>query len=352
MISISAFTGAAVDIISSVGIDELTVSSVCAESGVTRPTFYSKLGNLEGLLAETWLAYADEFFSTLSSNDFDPNKSFLALAKILAVSHRVPDVWSVTSLPLLDWWGQVSRQQPLESWRIANRLGFGISFPALKFPEDFSVLDQIFANFSSMPPPKLAADVPPTVLRDPSPLSEIQESTIRAINQWGYKNASMARIARDLRVTSGSIYPNYSKIAKLLEDSYSEYQGQISALNIETWSSMSGSPRDYGTYIRGGLTPSRKVWRRLRLETMVSAQSRPTLATKVQESIEEMASSMAPILTSQGANPENALNISYLFHTLGVGFGLLHDVGVPLDDINHEHSAEILGSVLLKASAT
>ena len=352
MISTHSFTASCVEIINELGIDEVSVSAVCTKAGVTRPTFYSKLGNVEGLLAETWLEYAEEFYSVMEADAFEPTANFLALSKILAVSHRVPDVSAVTDLSLLGWWAKLeqSEKDRVKAWQKANRLGWAVSTPAVQFPDSYSTIDQALSKVISHSGPDIVAS-PATELEllSPLPLNEIHEATVRAIGQWGYKHASMARIARTLRVTSGAIYPSHSSISKLREDAYAGYQAQISSLNLQTWKKYPLTPANYGSFIRGGLTPARKAWRQLRLETLLAAHSRKDLDASLQAAIDEMSGAMKPTVMAYGASESTALMISYLLHTLGVGFGLLHDLGLPIVDVNHEKAAVEIAAELIEA---
>jgi len=352
MISTHHFTSACVEIINEEGIDEVSVSAVCAKAGVTRPTFYSKLENVEGLLAETWLEYAEEFYSVMGADAFEPTANFRALSKILAVSHRVPDVSAVTYLSLLNWWAELEQAEKdcVQAWRKANRLGWAVSTPAIQFPDSYSTIDQVLSNANSHSGPDIVAS--PAIeleLVPPMPLNEIHEGTVRAIGQWGYKHASMARIARTLRVTSGAIYPSHSSISKLLEDSYAEYQAQVSSLNLQAWKEHPLTPTNYGSFVRGGLAPARKAWRQLRLETLLSAHSRKDLGASVQASVDEMSGFITPTVIAYGASESTALNLSYLFHTLGVGIGLFHDLGLPIFDANHEKAAAEIATEIFEA---
>lgn len=352
MISTHNFTAACVEIINEEGIDEVSVSAVCTKAGVTRPTFYSKLGNVEGLLAETWLEYKEEFYSVMEADAFEPTANFRALSKILAVSHRVPDVSAVTYLSLLNWWTKLEQAEKdsVNAWQKANRLGWAVSTPAVQFPDSYSTIDQTLSKVISHSDPDIVFS--PAIeleLVSPVPLDEIQEGTVQAIGQWGYKHASMARIARTLRVTSGAIYPSHSSISSLLEDSYAEYQAQISSLNLETWKQHPLTPSNYGSFIWGGLAPARKAWRQLRLETLLSAHSRKDLGTKLQASIDEMSGFTRSAVMAYGADESTAINLSYLFHTLGVGFGLFHDLGLPVIDANHEKAAAEIAAEIFEA---
>ena len=351
MIQNSVFISACLEEIYLRGLDELSAASICTHAGVSRPSFYSKFENVEGLLAETWLDRSNDFFAELSGDFFSPSKHFIAMSKILALTHRSEDVATVTRAQTGNWWGQARERSALESWKIANRLGFAISSPALVFPEGFHTLDKTIVELSRAALQETAFEPSHNVLDSPPPGSALHESAIRAICHWGYKGASMARIARHLRITSGSIYPNHRGIKQLLEESFALYQRQITSANVATWGAYFASPTDFGTYIRGGLAPERKVWRHLRLETMISAQSHPRIATRAGEAIHSMASAMEPILTSQGADKGISEHISYFFHTLGVGFGVLSDLGIPLHHLNHEDAAKSVADVLLSGAS-
>ena len=352
MSSIDLFTKACVELVNEAGVDGVSVSAICQKAGTTRPTFYAKLENFDGLLAETWLEYSPDFFLCLEAEEFEPTPNFCALSRILAVAHRVPDVSIVSQQALQNWWDQraQSEREAFELWRIANRLGWAISTPTVPFPAEFSMIDRMLGVLISTPSLDTVAAPAQIELAPPAPLSEIHDATVQTIGRWGYHNASMARIARTLRVSSGSIYPNHPKISALREQSYALYQKQISLLNVETWKASLSTPSDYGTFVRAGLSPHRKIWRQLRLETLLAADSSEALRGAVQASISDMSAVMKPVVMAYGAGEGAAHLVALLFHTLGVGFGLLYELGVPVTECNHETVAAELSNMLLTPS--
>jgi AcrR family transcriptional regulator len=75
------------------GVDHTNVSDVAAISGVSRPTFYTYFGDMNGFYAEVWLRYGREWLD--AQLDENPNLAEdidQAVLEIFAVARRVPEV--------------------------------------------------------------------------------------------------------------------------------------------------------------------------------------------------------------------------------------------------------------------
>ena len=87
-----------------VGVDNVTVSEICAVLGITRPTFYGRFGNIDGFIAETWLAVGVDWLDRLSNVEYSARPGDLGIAEILTVARRRTEVLEVVFPSVSQWW--------------------------------------------------------------------------------------------------------------------------------------------------------------------------------------------------------------------------------------------------------
>ncbi|MSY63338.1 MAG: TetR family transcriptional regulator, partial [Actinobacteria bacterium] len=79
------------------GIDQISVQSISDGAKNSRPTFYSYFGDINGLIAEIWLAKADQWLELITNPEINPgaltpsdNILNRTRTEILATAHRIP----------------------------------------------------------------------------------------------------------------------------------------------------------------------------------------------------------------------------------------------------------------------
>ncbi len=341
----------ALDAVAQTSIDAISVSGFCTAAKISRPTFYSRFGNVEGLLAEVWLQRGQSWLDSLLSPQFIADAHSRSLAQILCVARRKPEINEVVAPTVKNWWAQISQAKSLtcSSWLVANRLGTllvhsvdpGVHVIGQIDPVIYSMIDSGKPTTSD-----LVDTSPPIVLTSPRTENVLLEAAIAVIASSGYKNASMSRIGRQIRITTGAIYPHFNSVDDLLLAAFGESQRHIVNQNAAVWQERGFTARNFGKFIIAGLLSERSTWRNLRLETYLAAPESQRLATIAYESMAEARTSLHDALSIADVPSDLKPVLHYLFHTLGVGFGVLHQIVDGVDRLHHVAMAERLGAAL------
>jgi len=83
------------------------------------------------------------------------------------------------------------------------------------------------------------------------------------------------------------------------------------------------------------LKPHRSRSRTLRLKTSIARESFHDATEILAQASGQMARNLDPIFEAEGIPEFARPSIHVLLHTLGVGLGVLHDVGIPVANIDH-----------------
>jgi len=160
-------------------------------------------------------------------------------------------------------------------------------------------------------------------------------STIDVISRGGVKAASMARVARRAQVSTGVMYPRFSGIDDLVENSF---EHAILAVISENFTSVGDSgfdESDFGILIMAGLQPSREVWRNFRIEIHLGAKERPSLSKRIQENLRDTNAKVAAKLKPVSSQELASGPVPYLMHAVGIGFAVLLNAGIPVNEVDH-----------------
>jgi AcrR family transcriptional regulator len=314
-----------------VGVDNVTVAEVCAVLGISRPTFYGRFGNIDGFIAETWLALGVEWLNRLSADEYSVRPGDLGLVEILTASRRRTEIFEVVLPTVTQWWATAceSTNEGALMWLLSNRIGILLTqrtdglvaaaarLDALILPlrtnEPYDSADWRLADF------RLAdVDFPDPILRAAS----------EVIARSGFSGVTMSRVARATRLSTGALYPRYANAAELAEAAYSYAQVEIVRTNDQLWNKRSFSISEFGQFIGAGLDSHRETWRRLRVETFLVAHHTEALDAAARESLRKMVTEISATMSAVGIPAHLLETIGYMFHTLGVGFAILFEFGI------------------------
>lgn len=329
----------AVTEIERVGVDYVTVAEICAVLGISRPTFYGRFGNIDGFLAETWLSLGVEWLDRLIAEQYSARPGDYALVEILTVARRRTEVLEAVLPTLTQWWAEVVGRlnEGALMWLVSNRLGVLLTQRTDGQVVAAARLDQLIlplmANDSYRQTNWRDASfhLEDIVLSDP-----ILRAATEVIARSGYVGVTMARVARATKLSTGSLYPRHANAAELARSSYAEAQSQVVATNDALWNERRFSIADFGYFIVAGLDSNRDTWRRLRVETFLVAHHTDALETTARESLRTMVVDISATMKAVGIPPHLLDTIGYMFHTLGVGFAVLYELGIDPSRINHE----------------
>jgi AcrR family transcriptional regulator len=368
------FIDAGIALIAKMGIDNITVADISKASGFTRATFYSYFGDLDGLYAEIWMLYGRRWLEALAKDDL-PYKSeaeqvrCLAILEIFIASKRKPAVLEVVTPTVSNWWRDSASENKADqarlAWIAAANIGIAISkhlSPSItqvseiisllrQMPSDEAVLEAM--GFA--PPSKtnsLQAVLGSLEAKDDSDETRIKTSTIEVVGSAGVADASMTRIARNLQVTTGSVYPKFKNVHEIIGEAFSWGQKKIVEENTSAYATTNSNPDSYAAIIVGANSESRRVWRDFRLEMYLASRVRESLSKAMIPGLVE-ADTLLATFARKNSLPERHIDqIVGLMHALGLGFPALQNAGIDVQAIEHRISTRYLVSVMniLKSS--
>jgi len=347
---VSDFRDAGISAIKSSGIDRISVSLVCTVAESTRPTFYSYFGNLDGLLADIWLAEGDEFLARLADPGYQVLNSKLAakdraLVEIMAISHRNAEVSEVVNRKMQSWWKTLAGNDEFKnlkySWVIGARLGLLMMISVDSTVKSLVISDQLLNSIDKVATikNKVTTDLLPPI-SDPEPVEQgvdqlLLAAAINVIANSGVAAASMARISRFAQVTTGSVYPRYSSIADLVLASFEFAAKHVVRQNLANTKDGSFGPDEFGLFVIAGLLPRRKQWRNYRIEAHIEGRVNKPLAKRIQKSNQEVNAQVSEALKRYNV-PEPVLeSATHLIHSIGIGFSMMYNAGIALNELDH-----------------
>ena len=347
---VSEIRKAGMKAISQKGIDRISVSQICDLAKNTRPTFYSYFGNIDGLLADIWISEGDAFLSRLADPSYEVMNTKLAvedraLVEIFAIAHRVPEVAEVVNRQVLAWWSSLTKNDDFKSlkfaWLIGERLGALLMLPVDPTVKTLALADKFLLSVDKVATikTKMTTDLLPPI-SDPKPKEQsvdelLLAATVNVIANSGVKAASMARIARFAQVTTGSVYPRFSNISSLVIESFEFAAKHVVTQNLANTRDGSFGPDEFGLFVTAGLLARRKQWRNYRLEAHIEGRVNKPLAKRIQKSNAEVNIQVSNALRRYDI-PEVVLEAAtHLIHSIGIGFTLLFNAGIALNELDH-----------------
>jgi len=370
----SEFLDAGISLIAKQGIDNITVANISKASGFTRATFYSYFGDLDGLYAEIWMLYGRLWLEDLAKDkpiyksEADQLRS-IAVLEIFIASKRKPAVQEVVTPTVANWWRESVSENKADqaklAWIVSGNIGIAISkhlAPSItnvseiisllrQMPSDETVLEAM----GLAPAPKttpLQAVLQSLEAPEQTDEERIKTSTIEVVASAGVADASMTRIARNLQVTTGSVYPRFKNVSEIIGEAFNWGQKKIVEENTAAYATTNSNPDSYAAIIVGANAESRKVWRDFRLEMYLASRTKDSLSKSILPGLVE-ADNLLGSFARRNALPERHIDqIVGLMHALGLGFPALQNAGIDVAAIEHRIPTRYLVSVMniLKSS--
>ena len=367
------FLSAGVSLIAKRGIDNITVSDVSRESGFTRATFYSYFGDLDGLYADIWVLYGRAWLDAMALNDvpykdLEEQLKCFALLEIFIACKRKPSVLEVVVPSVASWWNESTQGNKVLQARLAWIVGANIGVATSKHlaPAVGEVSD-IISLIRAMPleenqlagmgvPLNLSSAFIEANLDTPTPNpgsdeDKIKISTIEVVAAAGVADASMTRIARNLQVTTGSVYPRFKNVHEVIGESFSWSIERIVSDNTTAYFATSGNTDSYASVIVGSLSESRRAWRNFRLEMYLASRSHESLSKKMTPGLERSDAILAKFVRKNGIPDSYIEKVVGLMHALGIGFAVLQNAGIDARSIEHRVPTRYLVTAISKYGA-
>jgi len=364
--SFDSLLDAGIAAIASNGIDKVTVADIVTVSGHSRPTFYSYFGDVNGLLAEIWIKHGrarldSEIYSLgqadqRAQHDVDLDRTLL---QIMCVAHRIPEVAEVVLPDFSSWFANLTKgNRYIElrtAWILAVQIGISMSvhvdpenrqaeavLPILRQMPDNMDGSLLLLGLGEMPHFPEAEPV----LETPDSVEEqIMRATIEIIANSGVDAASVARIARRCRVSTGTIYPRFGTSDDLLEKAFDASIRDVVSGNLRQARTTGFGFDQYGLTVASGFGENRRIWRDYRLEMHLAALHNSKLCDLMKPGFEVSRKMLVdsinsvPILGKRVSQP-----LSYLMQVLALGLSILHNLGLPLKNMDHRIVVRHLGA--------
>jgi AcrR family transcriptional regulator len=342
---------AALELVEEFGTDSLTIAMLVERSGVSRATIYSHFGSVAGAVATVWAEigslWLQDAIVSLSDPDLD-----VPLVDILVTARREPELREVV-LPDIalarEQLSSLSAIAELKSvWRLMSIFGMVLSraiFPAV---DDYEPFAQLIASLPDdlqvgplHPRPENFPAVSSTWTwfnRDDPTRRRLLEASEHVVSAAGYKAASMQRICRSARLTTGATNPRFSSLLDLHLEAFNAAINTVVRDNAEQVSHVlpSMSPEDvFAFHMIGVLAPSREIWRNYRQEILYAARVTPDLAAGVQASFDRANLNFAEAMLALGV-PAPLVDIAVVVSQIvQVGAPVVHGLGLPFAALDH-----------------
>jgi len=352
---------AAVSAIATHGIDHVTASQLINGAHVARSTMYSYFGDVYGVFAELWRAAGPQWFDEVVSGDTPSDQGVPglsdALTEILLASPRISDLYDVVAPDLADAFvrqrgeSDISAQRAI--WRWAVTLGFHLSAPEWSTTRDemlrlIDLAPDHLAETVNLPPlagsSNLSDEMPLIVPLGPeAPISEIlADASVQVAARSGIANASLLRICRYARVTTGAVPANLRQLDVLMLDGYRQWLRDVVATNmadVQRNADLSLPERFVRTF-HWSLSDYRATWRRYRRELHLAARHDPVMAAELHAEIDFTAGYITESFERYGTTTDFAQLLGQSSHAFALATSLLHDLGLPLRQSDHRLMAQ------------
>lgn len=346
------------------GIDHTSVSDVATISGVSRPTFYTYFGDMNGFYAEVWLRYGQEWLDSQieGSQQVSPEID-QALLEIFSACRRIPEVFEVVQPDFERWWntqtatGDMAAQRLV--WKLAFTLGYKLSrkvttksdsglaiVPFLELPDD--ALSLPFLSGLGKVDPSILPPMEGLTRIDDSVESSLTLATKEVIATSGVAAASMTRIARRARVSTGTVYPRFKNSETLIQTSFSKAISNIVGKNVAIVASRGLGIDQYALTVNAGFGENRKVWRNFRTEMHIEAAHNPELAKFMEGGFETASKFLEDSFLEFGIPQQLATPIAWFLHSHAIGLSIIYSVLPEIDQIDYRIMARWMISQLPK----
>jgi AcrR family transcriptional regulator len=332
--------------ISSAGVDGISVTALIASAGITRPTFYSYFGDVQGLLAEIWLEKGRQWIDIIAApGEFTQRDDELvyALTEVFISAHRSEELRSIVEISFAEFISEFSGETgrlTTVMWRIANRVGVVGTQRVWSSVQDALFLDSFLDAVSTRTFKSniTVVDELPEIELDASEVVDVNiaRGVIGIVGRGGVSGLSVLRLGRILRVTSGYLNPRIDSLKELVGLTYGLVQDSAARQNVKLWTLWNLNPRGFARFIVGSLGGSRQSWRLFRNEVLLASAHDPQLAAIIGSTMDSLLKIVGSKVTGFGYSRAVTARISVLVHTMLFGFSTLSAVGVKVGNLAHE----------------
>ena len=346
------------------GIDHTNVSDVASISGVSRPTFYTYFGDMNGFYAEVWLRFGQEWLDAQleGADSLDKNVDQVVL-EIFAASHRIPEVLEVVQTDFERWWHAQTEDNAIAAQRLIWQLGFKLGYKMSRVVSEKADFGLPIVNFLNLPDdamnlpflvglgkvdPSILPPVSGITVSDDSVEASLTLAAMQVIASSGVAAASMTRVARKARVSTGTVYPRFKNAESLIQSAFSEAIANIVGKNVAVVAERGLGIDQYALTVNAGYGESRKVWRNFRSEMHLEAAHNPELAKFLEAGFDKPTKFLEESFIQFGISRELATPVAWFLHSHAIGISLIYNVLPEVDQIDYRIMARWMISQLPK----
>lgn len=346
------------------GLDHTNVSDVATASGVSRPTFYTYFGDMSGFYAEVWLRFGQEWLnSQLEGAEPLAEDIDQTLLEIFSACRRIPEVFEVVQPDFARWWEEQTGGSAIAAQRLVWKLAFILGYKLSRKVTTKSDLGQPICSFLNLPDDALSlpflaglGKVDPALLPPMEGLTRIDDSvessltlaTKEVIATSGVAAASMTRIARRARVSTGTVYPRFKNSETLIQTSFSKAISNIVGKNVAIVAERGLGIDEYALTVNAGFGENRKVWRDFRTEMHIEAAHNAELAKFMESGFETAAKFLEDSFLEFGLPQNLATPIAWFLHSHAIGLSIIYNVLPEIAEIDYRIMARYMISQLPK----
>lgn len=345
--------------ISETGIDRVTVTDVTEISDVSRPTFYTYYGDVNGFFAEMWLHFGLAWLNYQNGKpvpaeldirgEADLIQFDQALLEIFVAARRIPELREVVEPDLETWWKEqtnhVSARELNLSWKLAVIFGQKMSAAVSKksslglaylntfdVPEDWENRKEFASLLGS---PRVEFELSPLDVGNDDVGSSLTSAAVAVIASSGVAKASLTRVARRARLSTGSVYPRFKNMHVLVEKSFSQVMERLISANIQLAKRQGQTLETYGTFVNAGLLPGRKIWRNFRSEMHLEAMHNREIALVMAPAFTATSQQLQADIAREHVPEEMAEAASWLMHDQAIGISILFGLLPRIGELDH-----------------
>lgn len=344
---------AALDQIDRIGIDNITAADLIGQAGVSRSTLYSYFGDVLGVIADVWATCGAEWLEQVF-NDGPRDRSIdAAMVALLCTARRAPLLNEVVQPDIESVWARVSEPGEIETmkaaWLLAAVIGVELTAPIMPETRIVEVLTSLIAGMPSNvrtlvgpldepAPPEAPEARSPVHLDDASVTTRLTRAAVEVVASSGLEAASMMRVCRVARLSTGAATPRFAGLRALHEKAFAQANADVVRRNSAQFADFGSrlSPPDMNAmFVRSSLSDSRQLWRRYRRELHLAARHDADLAAMMHEAFDEANRMLRDAMLRSGA-PSGVVDVAVMFNQVfAVGLGAVADMGIPIVDFDH-----------------
>ena len=183
---------------------------------------------------------------------------------------------------------------------------------------------------------------------DDSVESSLTLAAMEVIASSGVAAASMTRVARRARVSTGTVYPRFKNSETLIQTAFSEAIATIVGKNVAVVAERGLGIDQYALTINAGYGESRKVWRNFRTEMHLEAAHNRELAKFMESGFDKPTKFLEDSFLEFGIPNHLATPIAWFLHSHAIGISMIFNVLPEVGNIDYRIMARWMISQLPK----